>query len=231
MKKNKKKQQNPNNIHFLHIGKCAGTQINHLIEQINDASSIGRVIEHKHDFFLKNLKGKKRYFFSLRDPISRFKSGFYSRKRKGMPRRYSDWSIYDQKAFQDFEHANDLAESLFAHGNLGRDAFGAMKSIRHTAQNQSDWVYCKGNFLNVNPPVWIVRVEHFDKDFENFIKRSELGVAFKDLNIARDPLRSHSNDYTDSPELSDKAKDNLAKWYLQDFEFYKTCEHWLNNQS
>lgn len=222
--------QNDGNIHFLHIGKCAGTQIMHLARQINELTNKGKIVKHNHDFFLINLDIHQKYFFSIRNPISRFLSGFYSRKRKGQPRLYSEWSIYEERAFSNFEHANDLAESLFIDGIYGMKAFAAMKAIRHTAQNQSDWVYCVGEFLEIHPPIWIIRTECFLEDFSTFLQKIGYGIELHDLEIAKDPITSHANDYKGVPDLSEKAIKNLKEWYIQDFEFYKLCDYWIYNQ-
>lgn len=225
-----KRGVNTADIQFLHIGKCAGTQISALAEQINAKSPDVRILTKNHDCFLKDIHKQSRYFFSIRNPINRFMSGFYSRKRKGDPQVTSDWTMYDKLAFEEFEHANDLAESLFSGGSLGAAAFGAMKSIRHTAQNQSDWFYCTGNFLRLRPPVWIIRQEKFDADFQTFLSKSGLGVHWSDLEVKTDPKTSHANDYSSTPPLSERARANLKAWYIQDFEFYRACESWMEAQ-
>jgi hypothetical protein len=66
---------------FLHVGKNAGTQILHLASQLQNNGIVINKMPHRGR--LMDISGNDRYFFSIRDPISRFKSGFYSRKRKG----------------------------------------------------------------------------------------------------------------------------------------------------
>lgn len=83
----------PNTIAFLHIGKTAGTQIQHITQQLKSYGL--NIIKCNHDIKLKNLKNNIPYFFSIRKPSSRFKSGFYSRKRKGQPRIYSEWTKFE----------------------------------------------------------------------------------------------------------------------------------------
>lgn len=215
-------------IHFLHIGKCAGTQIRNISEQLLALKAERRIVKHSHDVFLKDLPRQAEYFFSIREPISRFRSGFYSRKRKGAPRLHREWTQYERPAFADFEHANDLAESLFAEGERGLKAWAAMKSIRHTAQNQADWFFWYGTFLDVRPPVWIIRQERFDEDLEVFLRRAKLESHGASLELARDSLEAHANDYSGLPPLSERAKDNLRRWYAQDIEFYRMCDTWLD---
>lgn len=219
----------PKRINFLHIGKNAGTYISNLADQINAVSAKRKIVKCSHNTHLAKLPHAEDYFFSIRNPISRFKSGFYSRKRKGQPRIYSEWTKYDTLAFSEFEHANDLAESLFQPGDAGHKAWAAMKSIRHTAQNQADWFVCCGNFLRVRPPIWIIRQENLSCDLGKFLEVADLGVDLSALDLGVDDITSHKNDYTDAPPLSQKAEENLRAWYAQDLEFYKMCERWIEN--
>ena len=217
-------QAAPQTLHFLHIGKAAGTQVRHLARQINEAQDRWKIVKHDHNKNLRDLDRKDAYFFSIRDPLTRFVSGFYSRKRKGQPRLNVPWTLDEARAFDHFPHANDLAEALFAPGPRGHDAFAAIKAIRHTAKNQVDWFESRGALLWVQPPVWILRQERFDHDWAILMRRLELGT---DVNPTRDAVRAHRNDYADTPPLSALAQSNLRRWYVQDIAFHEMCEAWL----
>lgn len=220
-------KQNATDVHFLHIGKCAGSQVAQIARQVNRVSGGRKIIKHRHDVFLRNINKDANYFFSIRHPVSRFTSGFYSRKRKGAPRLLNEWSTDDTFAFETFEHANDLAECLFEKTDRGHKAWAAMKSIRHTAQNQLGWFYCRGSFLYTRPPIWILRQEHFDDDLAKFFSRVDLGLGDHKVKITSNPKAAHANDYTNVPPLSDKAREKLALWYAQDIAFYDMCEDWM----
>jgi hypothetical protein len=178
---------------------------------------------------LKDIPDGEDYFFSIRDPVDRFRSSFYSRKRKGHPRIYAGWTPYDELAFAEFEHANDLAESLFKPGVTGLQSWSAMKSLRHTAKNQSDWFYCCGNFLRVRPPIWIIRQEKLLKDLSCFLQRAGFEIDLAELTLDDNPVSAHKNDYSGTPELSEMAISNLRRWYSQDFALLNMCETWLGN--
>lgn len=211
-------------LHYLHIGKTAGTEIQRYLGQIQPIVPALALVSHPHSTRLQQLPSQDAYFFSIRDPVTRFRSGFYSRKRKGQPRIYSEWTGYEAAAFADFEHANDLAESLFSEGELGRKAFEAIKSITHTSRNQVHWFDACGGFLKLRPPLVIIRQEHFAKDMA--VLQVKLGL--KDpLVLPVDRVQSHLNDYSDTPPLSDQAVRNLCRWYSQDYELYKICETWI----
>lgn len=211
-------------IAFLHIGKNAGTQIMHLSEQLRPHGV--QVHQLAHTKKLYELPPALNYFFSIRDPITRFKSGFYSRKRKGQPRIYVEWTKPEALAFSKFPHANDLAEALFRGDAAGWDAAQAIQSIRHTAMQQIDWFERIG-FLDIRPPVWIIRQENFAADFGIFLERMGLAVNYAGLQPAQDAAAAHSNDYSQTPPLSDIAKENLRRWYARDLVFYDVCVQWM----
>jgi hypothetical protein len=213
-------------IHFLHIGKNAGTQIKFVAQQINQNDENCRIEAHPHEVKLGHLPQEAKYFFSIRNPFARFKSGFYSRKRKGLPRFFLDWSAEEKEVFSNFEHANDLAEALFDDSPSGSLAFAAMKSTFHLGQQQCDWFEGRGFFLKTNPPLIILRQENLSDDLQRLFKLLDLK---KCVAITDDERLAHKNNYCGVPELSDKAKDNLRNWYMQDFEFYKQCCNWIKH--
>lgn len=216
-------------IHYLHIGKNAGSQVNLVAAQINRHSDHYRIVPRGHDVRLEDLPPGERYFFSIRDPASRFVSGFYSRKRKGQPRIYSEWSKHEAAAFRHFDHANDLAEALFEPGERGAAAFSAIKSILHTAMDQVGWFERSGSFLELTPPIWILRQEHFSADLDSLMRA--LGCEKLQVTLANGAVSAHRNDYSGIPPLSPVARRNLARWYAQDYELYARCCAWLETQT
>jgi hypothetical protein len=218
-------EQKKNLIHFLHIGKCAGTSIKLFISSVNEKNGAVTIISHGHSIALSDLPATARYFFPIRDPITRFYSGFYSRKRKGQPRLYSEWSEAERLVFGHFPHANDLAENLFADSVAGRRAFLAMKSIGHVSQPQHSWFDNVEEILTTRPPICILRQEHLEQDLR-FLAR-KLGLS-EDFSMETDPVKSHRNDYSDAPPLSSHAIANLKQWYAADLQFHKLANAWID---
>ena len=210
------------NLHFLHVGKAAGTQIVNVMEHIKSETSL-YPISHPHSIGLADLPEGERYFFSTRDPATRYYSSFYSRKRQGRPHYDNPWSPNEAIAFGNFPEANDLAEALFEEGQRGRQATAAIRSIRHTARNLVDWVRFEGHLFDRRPPVWVVRQERFASDLNILLRRLDCSEAVK-IDMER---RSHTNDYSETPPLSDKALENLRAWYVQDYAFLDLCESWI----
>lgn len=211
-----------NKIHFLHIGKNAGNQIIHLCRQLEKFNF--KFIKENHKIRKIDLPKKSKYFFSIRDPITRFVSGFYSRKRKGMPKYHIEWSEHEKFAFSEFEHANDLAESLFRKDIIGQNALVAVNSISHIAMHQVDWFVKSGNLI-LDPPLAIIRVEKFNDDFNSFLKKLGLDKCIEDLDISNDPIVVHKNNYEKIPNLSQLAIKNLKMWYSRDIIFYDYCNN------
>lgn len=214
-------------IAFLHIGKNSGTQIMHCAKLLKEHGV--KIRKFGHGIKLNQIPEDAPYFFSIRNPASRFKSGFYSRKRKGAPRTYSEWSRHEELTFARFEHANDLAEALFSEGEKGREAAMAIKSISHTGMQQIDW-FQRAAFINDRPPIWIIRQEFFEADLDRFLNNLKLPLKASDI-VTTDNVKSHANDYSGIPALSDLAVENLRKWYVQDYLFYDICENWIKQNT
>jgi sulfotransferase famil protein len=212
-------------IHYLHIGKTAGTQIKNIITQINQTNHNCHITAHPHHIQLRHLKSGYEYFFSIRSPLTRFVSGFYSRKRKGRPRYNREWSDHERRCFTIFQHANELAEALFEDNNAGLQAFSAIKSIEHCAYNQSDFFNSMGFIFEIRQPTAIIRQEFFIEDTRNFCNVLGLDLS---VSISDDPMVVHANEYAGCPPLSDKAIRNLREWYRQDFDFYGHCCRWID---
>ncbi len=211
------------NIHFLHLSKAAGTQIWRLVEQINTIQQDSYIIVHDHGIGLKDLPSRDAFFFSIRDPVTRFRSAFYARLRRGRPLYNAVWTVDETRAFNAFEHANDLAEALFDAGQRGREAFFAMRSIGHVSTDQVGWFMGCGDFLETRPPLWIIRKENFVQDVDVLLEK--LGCQ-KDIRMS-DPVAANKADYTGIPELSELAIENLRRWYVRDCVFYRLCLQWM----
>jgi hypothetical protein len=213
-------------IYFLHIGKCAGSKIKALSGRLPASEIVIKALPHK--VKLRQLSPHLRYFFSIRDPLTRFKSGFYSRKRKGRPTYNSEWTPFEAAAFSKFEDANDLAENLFRSDNRGRSAMDAIQSIEHTSMQQIDWFEGTGVF-SVRPPIWIVRQENFADDFQELMRRCGIHPIPRTLSEGL-VERVHANEYPHVSEFTDLATSNLRKWYARDFAFYEQCTEWMKEQ-
>lgn len=209
-------------VHFLHVGKCAGTAIKDLAAQINALPNGPRILAHGHSKKISDLPADAVYFFSVRHPVSRFVSAFYMRKRKEQPRLYREWTPGEQEAFERFSEANDLAENLFSPSGEGRAAFAAMQSIGHMSF-QHRWFNVRDVFC-ARPPLCVLRQERLNDDVAHLLRL--LGVAHA-VDLPTDNTRAHRNDYSQIPPLSAKAIENLKAWYAVDIEYYRLVDAWV----
>jgi hypothetical protein len=187
-----------------------------------------RVLLHRHDTSIKNVPEGDKFFFFLRDPVSRFISGFYSRKRKGLPRYYSAWSKGEHMAFQRFETPNQLARSLSANSEEEKKAACcAMKAIRHVGDHYSEWYESKDYFLSrISDALMVGRVEELNRQFQNL--KDILNIPPKtELPVSQ--REAHKNQYSELDTSLDKeAKENLEKWYKKDYDFMDLCERYAH---
>lgn len=213
-------------VHFLHVGKCAGTAIKDVAARVNALPDGPRIIGHGHSKKLGDIPPSEDYFFAVRDPLTRFISAFSMRKRKEQPRLYREWSDAERDAYARFPEANDLAESLFEASEAGLAAFSAMQSIGHLSFQHS-WFRIRDLFAT-RPPLTILRQEKLAEDMATLLRL--LGID-QDIALPADATRAHRNDYSGAPPLSEKARRNLSAWYAVDIEYYRLVTEWIESES
>lgn len=213
-------------VHFLHIGKNGGSALKAFFDDFNaDRGQPVRIAAHGHRVKLRDLPADARYVFAVRDPITRFSSGFYSRKRQGRPRLFSPWSPAEAGAFARFEHAAELAAAIEVPGETGAAAIAAMRAIEHVRDLHLDWFDDVHEVLHRRPPVHILRQEHLEADLAVLLAR--LG-ADAPARLPRDDTRSHRNDYAGAPALDDRARAALERWYAADIAFVALARAWAD---
>lgn len=226
--------------HFIHLGKTGGTAIKHAIapwssrvtrtheracERNADRGDYILVL-HPHHVTLRQVRMGEKVFFSIRDPITRFISGFYSRLRQGAPRYHLPWSSSERIAFQYFKTANHLAKSLYSTDQEEKEAGRfAMQNIKHVRDSYWKWFineeYLRSRFSDI---IFICRQERLTDDFE--ILKRKLGLP-EDISLPDDDIQAHRNPGNQSINLDDDAVANLKRWYADDFKFCSMCDEWL----
>jgi hypothetical protein len=208
-------------IRYIHVGKTGGTAVKSVLSQISRRTLRYQFLSSGHEFKFGNLGERERYFFSLREPLSRFRAGFYSRLRKGQPRLYNEWSSDEEAAFQRFPHANDLGEALSSRDPLiKRAAVRAMNSIRHVSEPLIDFFPDFEEVLR-HPPIIILRQEYLYSDLKMLLRRLRLDHLLPE---AIDPTAKHANDYRSTPGLSELAVRNLREHYARDIHLYSRLD-------
>ena len=208
-------------VHFLHIGKTGGSAVKHALRPclVSDRYAI---YLHGHDCRLRDIPARERVFFFLRDPVSRFVSGYYSRQRRGRPCHFSPWSSGERAAFGYFDTANQLAVSLSSRaGNRRERARWAMSTIAHVRTSFWDWFESEEYFQSRRSDVLLIGFqETLSRDFE--VLKSRLGLPGS-VALPEDDSQAHRNPKDIDVTLEETAVANLRRWYAEDYRFIELC--------
>ena len=215
-------------VHFLHIGKTGGTTFKDTMERARqrckgETRQVYTVRLHNHGTSLRDIPNGERFFFFLRDPVSRFVSGFNSRRRWGRPRYFIPWSPQELNAFRRFATPDRLACALSSPDADERAAArAAMRSIRHVGDGYWKWFASEAYFLTRIADLFFIGFQpDLAADLE--ILTSKLGLP-ESLSLPDDRVRSHRGPPNLDATLSETALANLNAWYAEDFRFLALCE-------
>jgi hypothetical protein len=209
-------------VHLLHIGKTGGTAVK---AALGEAESAPSLIIHPHEISLRDIPAGDGVIFFVRDPITRFVSGFYSRKRQGRPSHDVPWTREERRAFEQFETPDALATAIEEDADERRgEARAAMQSIEHVRSSYWDWCideqYLASRWDDI---LFVGQLESLNDDF----------VALKkilnwpgDVTLPRDPDRAHKSPTGEDRTLSEAATLNLSRWYAAEYRFLQLCAEW-----
>lgn len=208
-------------VHFLHLGKTGGSAVKHAIETCRNPHMCYVLYLHPHETTLRDVPEGHKFFFLLRDPVSRFVSGFYSRQRQGQPRYYLRWSAGEKTAFERFESPNALGRALCSADPGERAAAeAAMRSIMHVKDSYWNWFESRDYFLSRLPDLFFIGFqEQLAEDFE--VLRNKLFLPC--LTLPQDDLFAHRNPAELDRSLDPEALANLKRWYADDYAFVELC--------
>ncbi|MEM7219478.1 MAG: sulfotransferase family 2 domain-containing protein [Pseudomonadota bacterium] len=217
-------------LHFLHIRKCGGTAMKFTLKQFNSPfADCDYVIHlHPHQVTLADVPVGDKVLFVLRDPLSRFVSGFYSRHREGRPKHFSPWNDAERDAFARFTTPDELALALSAEDATLREAAeSAMRGVRHIKDIYAETLISIDYLDSRRDDVLFIGFqESLEADFERL--RSLLGAS-AEVSLPKDDYNAHRNPDDLDKRLSDKAIGNLRAWYREDFQFVEYCREWRDS--
>jgi len=237
-------------VHFLHIGKTGGTAFIESLKEMGVLKNAPTFLEsfkeiitfnksprkriyaetssyviclHNHSVTLKDIPVGEKVFLFVRDPMQRFISGFYGRKREDKPRYYIPWSSWEKEAFNTFNNANDLAISLDSiNEETRKSALTAMRTIQHVATFLAGWLgtveYLKSR---ENDILFIGFQETLNSDV---IKLGKLLNFPREIDLPKDNIKRHKTPDFYKRELTDKAIKNLKEWYSRDYKIFALCQ-------
>ena len=209
-------------VHFLHLGKTGGTALKHAVRGV-PGDVLPRAIHlHRHVVTLRDIPGGERFFFFVRDPVSRFVSGFHSRQRQGRPRHFRRWRPEEEAAFGLFHTPDHLARSLSSPdtGERAR-AEAAMRGIAHVRDSCWKWFESEDYFLSRLPDLFFIGFQAtLSQDFE--ILKRKLGLP-ADVTLPTGEVEAHRNPPGLDRTLQAESIANLQGWYAEDFRFLDLC--------
>jgi hypothetical protein len=208
-------------VHFLHIGKTGGSAIKNSIGEIKLTPTHLHIF-HPHDIILSDIPKKDKIAFFLRNPITRFTSGFYSRKRQGKPLYDTPWHEEERIAFSNFDTPNQLAEAISSSDKHVREkGIYAMNNIHHVKTTYNDWFGDIKHFKSRQHDIFFIGfLENFEKDFKSYCKK----IGLFDVSLEKSEVKSHKAPPSEIRELSPIAIENLKDWYKDDIFFFNYCQ-------
>lgn len=215
------------NAHFLHINKAAGSAVKEALFPYRLTPKYVLSL-HVHATTLRDVPVGDKFFFFLRDPVSRFVSGFDHRLNKGRPKYFTEWSAAEARVFEVFQSADSLALGLSSDDAARRELaeFG-MRHIFHVRSSFYDWFESDAYFDSRRDDLLFIGFqETVERDFAYLAKVLGLSGEFR---LPSDGVMSNRSMSFRKPHqmarrgLSEPAIDNLRHWYAADFHFYQKC--------
>jgi hypothetical protein len=212
-------------IGFLHISKTGGTAAKAALRRHVASDPEDELVLFTHSMTLEKAfteEGCDQVIFYIREPVSRFVSGFNSRLRAGYPRHARAWTPRETRAFARFKTPNELAEALGSFNPLSRFfAWRAVRAIRHTRQTYAHFLGSVDVLERYRDRIlFIGSQEHFEADFD--IIKTLIG-ADPGLELPTDDVGAHRNPVELSKFMSERARRNVRSYYRKDYPVYEWC--------
>lgn len=209
-------------IHLLHIGKTGGTALKHALSGAAASMDYYVLKLCPHQTRVRDVAVGEKIIFFVRDPVSRFVSGFLSRKRMGAPRYLYPHTEEEARAFSLFPTPNELACALSSScKEENQSACRAMRNISHVKDHYRKWLdspdYLKSRKHDI---FFIGHQESLDVDFH--ILKTRLGLDEK-AKLPIGDVEAHRNPEGACAALAPAAMNNLQEWYADDYLLLETC--------
>jgi hypothetical protein len=155
----------------------------------------------------------------VRDPASRFVSGFNSRLRQGRPRYNMPWTEAERTAFAVYPTADALAQGLADDDPFARRAMGVIGHLRHPLTH---WLRDAAFVEQMQPQIlYVARQETLSSDWEELRRLLELPDVCR---LPDDPVRAHRTPEGFPTELGERGREAVRRWYAEDYEILDVLE-------
>jgi hypothetical protein len=213
-------------ISVLHIGKTGGTAVRDPLRKFKKTKPPVEIGLPTHNVGLREViktHPERKVVFFIREPVSRFVSGFNSRLRKGAPRHFYEWSAAEALAFETFKTPNALAEALGSwRSSRRRAAEEALKAMRHTRWGYEFYLGSVRLLEKEKDRILLIGAqEQLDEDFEVIKEILNMGPEYC---LPRDEIAAHRTPDGFDTHVSAKGRRNLMKHYQADYEIYAWCK-------
>ena len=215
-------------VHFLHVGKTGGSAVKSVLNDFRETPEYSLVL-HGHKISLRDVPNGELVVFFLRDPISRFVSGFYSRQRKGEPCYSIKWRPIEKEVFQRFSTPNEMAVSLADERSSGHAlAVRAMESVNHF-KPYSKWYIDFDYFRSRTDDILFIGFkESLDADF---IQLKRIFKIHQDIHLPTDDITAHRNPTNLNKYIDEQGIAALREWYSEDYRFISLCKEILSSRA
>jgi hypothetical protein len=199
--------------YLVHIGKCGGSTVRRALINNNIEYKLVHVAPAVIQKYTngKNIKEQIKYVVTIRDPITRFISGFnWKYYTCSIGKDMKNTRPNELKGFKYWKTVNRLAENIFTKsGSLNNKAYSFIKNDCNHLQCDINF-YLEGILPHINKSNCIViRQEHLNKDI-----RKKMNIVIKQ-NMK---YTSSFSDYTYEKYLSALAIKNIRKFLQNDYK-------------
>lgn len=206
-------------IFFIHVRKTGGGSIKIALRPFLESH---RIALWPHSKSLRQVPEGGKAILGIREPVSRFVSGFNSRLRKGLPKNHNPWSDDERAAFERFQTPNDLAEGLASKDrDTVAEAQRSMKSIAHVRHRYvatfGSSEYLSGRAKDV---LMVIHQPEMAHDFE--VLKRLIGLPAS-AHLTDDPVQAHRTPAGFSSDLSEQGRRAIEQWYAEDIGIYATA--------
>lgn len=212
-------------VHILHIPKTGGTAIRESLnpDRIGRKETSSHVIFFRnHEVHLDHVPNGHKIVFGLRDPVERFISAFWDRKRGGRFHKKRLDKIDERNSFEHFETPGQLAAALSsADPEMRRLAAFAMDSIVHIKSPISDWLISEAYVRSRQEDILYVYEQH---SLENdFLEIKKLLSLPDNMSLPRDDVQANRLESRYNRKLDLIGEANIRALYRQDYALIDLC--------
>lgn len=205
---------------MLHIRKTGGTALKDALANCPQPKG-ARLVFHGHSVRLVDIPRRDEVVFFVRDPASRFVSGFNGRLREGRPRYNVPLSPQERRSLTIFPTPEDLALGLYAEDPTTREeAHRAMREVRIVGTRLADWLGDARSLSARGDRILLIGwTETLPSDFQRL--KELLGLSPECRLPTGDS--AHRAPETQARTLSDAAVANLRRWFADDEPLLSAC--------